>query len=83
MHRLRRELEAFHGEANPKALAVVWPQLAHEDRAIRSAARAALGVDGCERTEDSAARDVRFRRTESAPTPMVAPDFDDVREPLR
>ncbi len=42
LHRLRRELEAFHGEANPKALAVVWPQLAHEDRAIRSAARAAL-----------------------------------------
>jgi putative heme-binding domain-containing protein len=42
LHQLRRELEAFHGEANPKALAVVWPHLAHEDRAIRGAARAAL-----------------------------------------
>jgi putative heme-binding domain-containing protein len=42
LHKLRRELESFHGEANPKALAVAWPLLAHEDRAIRGAARAAL-----------------------------------------
>ncbi len=42
LHKLRRQLESFHGEANPKAFAVVWPSLAHEDRAIRGAARAAL-----------------------------------------
>ena len=42
LHKLRRELESYHGEANPKALALVWPLLAHEDRAIRGAARAAL-----------------------------------------
>ncbi len=42
LHKLRRELESFHNEANPKTLAVAWPLLAHEDRAIRGAARAAL-----------------------------------------
>ncbi len=39
---LRRELEVFHGGAKAGALAVLWPQLGHEDRAIRGAARAAL-----------------------------------------
>lgn len=42
LRRLRLELEAFHGGQNPKAIARVWPALAHEDRAIRGAARAAL-----------------------------------------
>ncbi len=42
LHKLRRELEAFHGEVNPRTVATVWPHLAHEDRAIRGAARAAL-----------------------------------------
>jgi len=39
---LRREMEFYHGKADPAALARVWPQLAHTDRAIRSAARIAL-----------------------------------------
>ncbi len=39
---LRRHLEEFHGEANLKALPVLWPCLGHEDRAIRGAARTAL-----------------------------------------
>lgn len=42
LHRLRRELEAFHGETNPRAVAAVWQHLGHEDRALRGAARAAL-----------------------------------------
>jgi len=42
LQRLRRELETFHGAPNPKALPKLWPQLAHQDRAIRGAARAAL-----------------------------------------
>ncbi|MSR55987.1 MAG: c-type cytochrome, partial [Gemmataceae bacterium] len=42
LHKLRRELEAFHGEANPRTVAAVWLHLGHEDRAIRGAARAAL-----------------------------------------
>jgi putative heme-binding domain-containing protein len=42
LHKLRRELESFHGEINPRAITAAWPQLAHEDRAIRGAARAAV-----------------------------------------
>jgi hypothetical protein len=48
-----------------------------------SAARDPLGVDGCGGAGGSPARDVRFRRTESAPPSTVGSDFDDVREPLR
>lgn len=42
LHDLRRSIEAFHGKADPKAVATVWPHLSHEDRYIRSAARTAL-----------------------------------------
>jgi len=42
LRQLRRELETFHGEMNPKTVAAVWQHLGHEDRAIRGAARAAL-----------------------------------------
>jgi putative heme-binding domain-containing protein len=42
LHALRRQLEAFHGHPDPKAIATVWPYLGHEDRFIRSAARIAL-----------------------------------------
>ncbi len=38
----RRKLESFHGAPNPAALDFLWPRLAHEDRAIRGAARIAL-----------------------------------------
>ena len=40
--KLRRRLEAFHGQVDPVAVAEVWSHLGHEDRAIRGAARAAL-----------------------------------------
>ncbi len=39
---LRRRLEAFHGQADPKAIESVWPHLDNSDRAIRWAARIAL-----------------------------------------
>lgn len=42
LHELRKSIEAFHGKADPKAVATVWPHLSHEDRYIRSAARTAL-----------------------------------------
>jgi putative heme-binding domain-containing protein len=42
LHRLRRSLEAFHGEPDPAALAIAWPQLGHPDRFIRYAARVAV-----------------------------------------
>ncbi len=39
---LRGKLELFHGAPDPAALDFLWPHLAHEDRAIRAAARIAL-----------------------------------------
>lgn len=39
---LRRQLEGFHGQPNPAAVAFLWPHLNSPDRAIRYAARIAL-----------------------------------------
>ncbi len=39
---LRRQIEAFHGKADPKALDFIWPHLNSPDRALRYAARIAL-----------------------------------------
>ena len=38
----RSALEAFHGRADPAALAAVWPALSHADPIVRRAARTAL-----------------------------------------
>ncbi|MBC8001109.1 MAG: c-type cytochrome [Opitutaceae bacterium] len=40
--KLRRELESFHGKANPRALDFLWPHLNNPERSIRYAARIAL-----------------------------------------
>jgi putative heme-binding domain-containing protein len=39
---LRHKLEAFHGHADPGAVATCWPLLGHPDRFIRWAARTAI-----------------------------------------
>jgi putative heme-binding domain-containing protein len=39
---LRRSLEAFHGKADPKAVAAAWPHLGSPDRFLRHAARVAV-----------------------------------------
>ncbi len=39
---LRHKLEAFHGKADPSAVATAWPYLGHGDRYIRFAARVAI-----------------------------------------
>jgi putative heme-binding domain-containing protein len=38
----RRALEAFHGRQDPRALKAAWPELDHQDRFIRWAARVAI-----------------------------------------
>lgn len=38
----RRQLEAFHGVANPAAVVTAWPYLSSEDRFLRHAARVAI-----------------------------------------
>ena len=40
--KLRKQLEAFHGKKNPKALATAWPHLNSDDRYLRYAARVAV-----------------------------------------
>ncbi len=42
LRRLRKQLEAYHGNASPEAIDVAWPHLAHDDRAVRYAARTVL-----------------------------------------
>jgi putative heme-binding domain-containing protein len=39
---VRHELESFHGKRDPKAVKVAWPELNHEDRFTRWAARTAI-----------------------------------------
>ncbi len=39
---LRRQIEAFHGRIDPRAVDFVWPHLGNPDRFIRFAARVAL-----------------------------------------
>jgi putative heme-binding domain-containing protein len=39
---LRRELEAFHGRIDPRAVEAAWPHLRSPDRAVRYAARLAI-----------------------------------------
>ncbi|NIP95276.1 MAG: hypothetical protein GWO24_18250, partial [Akkermansiaceae bacterium] len=38
----RRQMEQFHGKQVPGAIEKIWPNLGHEDRFIRYAARVAL-----------------------------------------
>ncbi|GEO08799.1 c-type cytochrome [Segetibacter aerophilus] len=38
----RKQLEAFHGNPDPKAISTAWPQLKNSDRFIRYAARIAV-----------------------------------------
>ncbi len=42
LHALRHQLEAFHGKPDAKAVNTAWPQLGHEDRYVRYAARVAV-----------------------------------------
>ena len=39
---LRRQLETFHGDPNPKAIKLAWPNMKNPDRYIRYAARMAM-----------------------------------------
>lgn len=51
---LRRQLEAFHLDPRPEAVAVAWPQLGNADRFVRWAARTAIEHQPLERWADRA-----------------------------
>lgn len=42
LRKLRQSLEKYHSEQSPEAISLAWPNLDHEDRFIRYAARIAL-----------------------------------------
>ncbi len=51
---LRRQLEAFHGKQDPKAVEFVWDHLGSTDRYIRAAARTALEHQPVQQWQDKA-----------------------------
>jgi len=56
---LRRELEAFHGHQDPKAIETAWPHLGSSDRFIRYAARVAVEHQPLEQWRDKALAEKR------------------------
>ncbi len=57
LHELRHKLEAIHGHKDAKAVDVAWPQLSHEDRYIRYAARTALEFQEPKEWQDRALKE--------------------------
>jgi putative heme-binding domain-containing protein len=66
---LRRQIEAFHGHKDPKAVDFVWQYLGNNDRWIRYAARIALESQD---TETWASRALEERDTEAGLTALLA-----------
>ncbi len=67
--KLRRELEAFHGRVDAKAVAAVWPHLNSEDRFIRYAARIAVEAQPVAQWKDRALAE---KKTEGGLTALLA-----------
>jgi putative heme-binding domain-containing protein len=66
---LRRQIEAFHGRKDPKAVDFVWPHLGSKDRWIRYASRIALESQD---TEAWASRALEERNTQAGLTALLA-----------
>jgi putative heme-binding domain-containing protein len=66
---LRRQIEAFHGHKDPKAVDFVWPHLGDKDRFIRYASRIALESQD---TEAWANRALEERDTQAGLTALLA-----------
>ncbi len=66
---LRHKLEAFHGHADPQAVATAWPYLGHADRFIRWAARTAIESQPVNEWQDRALAE---KDPEALITAMVA-----------
>src|SRR2546423_1879097 len=66
---LRRQIEAFHGHKDPKAVDFVWPHLGSSDRWIRYAARIALESQD---TETWASRALEERNPQAGLTALLA-----------
>lgn len=58
---LRAQLESFHGKQDPKAIDFAWPNLGHEDRCIRFAARIAIEHQPLSQWQDRALKETHPR----------------------
>src|SRR5262249_38138404 len=65
-HKLRRQLEAFHGKTDPAALDFAWPHLDSPDRFIRYAARIAVESQPVEQWQMRALEESRKRASLTA-----------------
>ena len=66
---LRKQLEQFHGDPNPEALTMAWPNLNHPDRFVRYAARLAVEHQPVSQWQDKAIAETDPQRSTQA---MVA-----------
>ena len=58
----RKQLEAFHGKANPQAVETAWPHLNSDDRFIRFAARTAIEFQPVSEWRERALNEAQARR---------------------
>lgn len=65
-HQLRTQLEKFHGDPNPAALALAWPNLNHPDRFVRYAARLAVEHQPVAQWQDKALTETDPQRATQA-----------------
>ncbi|MDP1591043.1 MAG: DUF1080 domain-containing protein, partial [Prosthecobacter sp.] len=84
--KLRKQLEAFHGKQDPKAVSTAWPHLSSDDRYIRAAARTALEHQPLAEWQDKALSETNVtaqleallaltRRTGVCPTHRTDPSY--------
>ncbi len=67
--KLRHQLEAFHGKADPKALDFLWPHLNSPDRSIRYAGRIALEAQPVAQWQERALAE---KSADGGPTALLA-----------
>ncbi|RCR68235.1 c-type cytochrome [Larkinella punicea] len=65
-HKLRTNLEQYHLEPNPAALAAAWPHLSHPDRFVRYAARIAVEHQPVAQWQDKALNETNPQRATQA-----------------
>lgn len=79
---VRHELEGFHGQRDPRAVAEAWPRLNHEDRFVRFAARLAVEAQPVERWANRALRERRPWGAITALLALVRQGEAEWRDPL-
>ncbi|MBD3615693.1 MAG: c-type cytochrome [Gracilimonas sp.] len=77
---LRRNLEAFHGKQDPKAIQAAWPHLDSEDRFIRHAARVAIEAQPVRLWADKALAEDRPQAKVAVLAALARSDAKEYRE---